>query len=42
MISLADSYSGNKPVPFKRAIAESIGYGPTSTAEEAQANFREL
>lgn len=34
--------SGAKPVPFKRAIAQSIGYGPTSTASEAQEMFRKL
>ncbi|EJD48912.1 alpha/beta-hydrolase, partial [Auricularia subglabra TFB-10046 SS5] len=33
------SHGGTKPVPFKRAVAQSIGYGPTQTPEEAQAWF---
>ena len=32
--------AGEKPVPFQRAIAQSIGYGPTATAEEAEEMFR--
>lgn len=33
------SHGGTKPVPFKRAVAQSIGYGPTQTPQEAQAWF---
>lgn len=34
--------AGSKPVPFQRAIAQSIGYGPTATAEEAEEMFRKM
>ncbi|EJD05094.1 alpha/beta-hydrolase [Fomitiporia mediterranea MF3/22] len=34
------AYGGSKPVPFKRGIAQSIGYGPTPTADEAEAAFK--
>ncbi|KAF9480934.1 alpha/beta-hydrolase [Pholiota conissans] len=33
------AYGGDKPVPFKRAIAQSIGFGPTASANQTEANF---
>ncbi|KIP02556.1 hypothetical protein PHLGIDRAFT_44347, partial [Phlebiopsis gigantea 11061_1 CR5-6] len=36
------AYGGAKPVPFQRAIAQSIGYGPTATAEEAEEMFQNV
>lgn len=33
------AYGGTKPVPFKRGIAQSIGYGPTPTSDEAEDTF---
>ncbi|KAJ7917211.1 Alpha/Beta hydrolase protein [Mycena leptocephala] len=33
------AYGGNKPVPFKRATGQSIGFGPTNTAEQTDAFF---
>jgi predicted transcriptional regulator len=32
-------FQGNKPVPFKRATGQSIGFGPTNTAEQTDAFF---
>ena len=34
--------TGTQPVPFSRAIAQSIGYGPTPTANQSEATFREM
>ncbi|EJD05092.1 alpha/beta-hydrolase, partial [Fomitiporia mediterranea MF3/22] len=34
------AYGGSKPIPFKRAIAQSVGYGPLLTADEAEAAFK--
>lgn len=31
--------AGSKPLPFKRAIAQSIGFGPTPTSEQVEAIF---
>ncbi|KJA26921.1 hypothetical protein HYPSUDRAFT_132202 [Hypholoma sublateritium FD-334 SS-4] len=33
------AYGGSKPVPFKRAIAQSIGYGPTMSPSQVETNF---
>ncbi|KAJ7936290.1 Carboxylesterase family-domain-containing protein [Mycena leptocephala] len=33
------AYGGTKPVPFKRATGQSIGFGPTNTAEQTDAFF---
>ncbi|KAJ7489618.1 Alpha/Beta hydrolase protein [Mycena galericulata] len=33
------AYGGSKPLPFKRATAQSIGFGPTDTAEMSEAFF---
>ncbi|KAJ7939551.1 Alpha/Beta hydrolase protein [Mycena leptocephala] len=33
------AYGGTKPVPFKRATRQSIGFGPTNTAEQTDAFF---
>ncbi|GJJ10348.1 hypothetical protein Clacol_004574 [Clathrus columnatus] len=34
------AYGGQKPVPFARAISESIGYGPMPTEEQSAAAFK--
>ncbi|KAJ6468134.1 Alpha/Beta hydrolase protein [Mycena vitilis] len=34
------AYGGSKPVPFKRATAQSIGFGPTTTADQTTALFQ--
>lgn len=31
--------AGSKPAPFIRGIAESIGYGPSPTADQAEEVF---
>ncbi|KAK0444571.1 Alpha/Beta hydrolase protein [Desarmillaria tabescens] len=36
------SFSGTRPVPFKRVVAQSIGYGPTRTEAEVEATFRAI
>ncbi|KAH8116197.1 alpha/beta-hydrolase [Phellopilus nigrolimitatus] len=36
------SYGGTKPAPFRGGIAQSIGYGPVSTTEEADALFENV
>ena len=33
------AFLGSKPVPFKRAIAQSIGYGPIMSPAQIQTNF---
>ncbi|KAJ6575980.1 Alpha/Beta hydrolase protein [Mycena vulgaris] len=33
------AYGGSKPVPFKRATGQSIGFGPTATADQVNAFF---
>ncbi|KAF7350217.1 Carboxylic ester hydrolase [Mycena venus] len=33
------AYGGSKSVPFKRATAQSIGFGPTNTADQTNAFF---
>ncbi|KAJ6468143.1 Alpha/Beta hydrolase protein [Mycena vitilis] len=33
------AYGGSKPIPFRRATAQSIGFGPTSTTEQTIALF---
>ncbi|KAJ7637392.1 Alpha/Beta hydrolase protein [Mycena polygramma] len=33
------AYGGSKPVPFKRATAQSIGFGPTNTEEQTSVFF---
>ena len=33
------AYGGAKPVPFKRGIAQSIGYGPVPTSDEIAETF---
>ncbi|KAJ7637367.1 alpha/beta-hydrolase [Mycena polygramma] len=33
------AYGGSKPAPFKRVTGQSIGYGPTNTAEQTEAFF---
>ncbi|KAJ7121404.1 alpha/beta-hydrolase [Mycena epipterygia] len=33
------AYGGSKPVPFNRATAQSIGFGPTNTAEQTNSFF---
>ncbi|KAJ7691010.1 Alpha/Beta hydrolase protein [Mycena rosella] len=33
------AYGGSKPVPFKRATGQSIGFGPTNTAAQTAAFF---
>lgn len=32
-------FSGKKPVPFQRAVAQSIGFGPTRTQEQVVDTF---
>ncbi|KAJ6517448.1 alpha/beta-hydrolase [Mycena vitilis] len=34
------AYGGSKPAPFKRATAQSVGYGPTNTAEQTEGFFK--
>ncbi|TFK33991.1 Alpha/Beta hydrolase protein [Crucibulum laeve] len=34
------AYGGSKPAPFRRAIAQSIGFGPTSTEAQVEATFK--
>lgn len=36
------NFLGEKPVPFVRAISESIGYGPTPTKEQSATALRLL
>ncbi|KAL5498324.1 hypothetical protein ACEPAH_2466 [Sanghuangporus vaninii] len=36
------AFGGSKPVPFKRGIAQSIGYGPTPTADQAETVFQNV
>jgi len=36
------AYGGKKAVPFKRAIAQSIGYGPTPTPDETEMYFQNV
>ncbi|KAF8180434.1 Alpha/Beta hydrolase protein [Pholiota molesta] len=33
------AYGGSKPVPFKRVIAQSIGFGPTAPENQIETNF---
>ncbi|KDQ22436.1 hypothetical protein PLEOSDRAFT_1051283 [Pleurotus ostreatus PC15] len=33
------AFGGSRPLPFKRAIAQSIGFGPTPTSDEVEAIF---
>ncbi|KAF8074740.1 Alpha/Beta hydrolase protein [Lyophyllum atratum] len=33
------AYGGSKPIPFKRATAQSIGFGPTRTPDQIEASF---
>ncbi|KAK7034661.1 hypothetical protein VNI00_012303 [Paramarasmius palmivorus] len=33
------AYGGTKPVPFRRATPQSIGYGPTMTNQQIEQNF---
>lgn len=33
------AFGGAKPVPFKRAVAHSIGYGPTPSPEQSEETF---
>lgn len=36
---MCSGWAGEKPVPFARAISESIGYGPMPTEEQSAAAF---
>ncbi|KAJ7599204.1 Alpha/Beta hydrolase protein [Mycena floridula] len=33
------AYGGTRPVPFKAAVAQSIGFGPTSTEAQVESSF---
>ncbi|KAG7448386.1 alpha/beta-hydrolase [Guyanagaster necrorhizus] len=39
MIMQVTAYGGTRPVPFKRVVAQSIGFGPTRTEAEVEATF---
>ncbi|KAJ8688765.1 hypothetical protein PTI98_013517 [Pleurotus ostreatus] len=36
------AFGGSKPLPFKRTIAQSIGFGPTPTSDEVEAIFKNV
>ncbi|KAJ8688755.1 hypothetical protein PTI98_013510 [Pleurotus ostreatus] len=39
---IAHDVAGTKALPFKRAIAQSIGFGPTPTSDEVEAIFKNV
>ncbi|KAF9458163.1 Alpha/Beta hydrolase protein [Collybia nuda] len=40
MMMQAVAYGGSKPAPFKRVIAQSIGFGPTRTQAQVEDTFK--
>ncbi|KAF4580397.1 hypothetical protein EYR40_003113 [Pleurotus pulmonarius] len=36
------AFGGSNPLPFKRAVAQSIGFGPTPTSEQVEAIFKNV
>ncbi|KAK0203917.1 alpha/beta-hydrolase [Desarmillaria ectypa] len=39
MVMQVTAYGGTRPIPFKRVVAQSIGFGPTRTQTEVEATF---